>query len=80
MSLAQQILPEVFLWFGYFCMAAIVYLAITWILGIKTTRHKSKEEHITEIKSELTTLTRKAKELKKQLEEAEEDEQPTKNE
>ncbi len=57
-SLAQQILPDVFLWFGYFCLAVIVYLSITWIFGIRITKRKTNKEEIADIKNEIAKLTK----------------------
>lgn len=63
MSLAQRILPDVFLWFGYFCLGVIVYLFITWLLGIRITKTKTNEENITDIKR----LTKELQDLEKKL-------------
>jgi len=71
MSFAQSILPDVFLYFGYLCMACIAYLAITWMCGIRIHKKKTKETHIDIIKDKLDIHKSEIKILKRRLKEAE---------
>ena len=61
------VLSATFLCFGIMCLAILAYLAITWILGIRITRKKSREEEIVSINDERCILIKRLKELEMRL-------------
>jgi len=63
MEWTRGVTSAVFLFFGYFCIAVLIYLAITWILNIRITKKKTEAEKIVEMKRDLELITKKAEEL-----------------
>lgn len=66
-SLAQQILPNVFLWLGYFCLLVLVYIFFTWISGIRIARRKPNQKEIDDIKNEIAVLTKRLHDLETEV-------------